>query len=302
MKIITAPFHWAIAYYWTSLFTEEHSFCFWDYSHDKAGDRMPMRPYGPNVTVSTEPQSADIAVAHTEEQYFRLLELGIPILYWEHHLPYEMKSPQFKPSVVVYLTPEAKALWGIGDTKIVARHPIDTGRFCGWVGTERRALMVASMPMRWWGEKKGYNLFKTAVGAGVPYKLVGMGNDEWQSCDPEFVTSEERMIEIYRLYRVYGCTSPQIERAALEALATGMPLIMRQHRFNTLVGEFGDTGLVPFCTSDEEFIWHIQRELATDPHGDQGRIKRQRNVIDTYFSPRVVKAAWQEAFERCLAL
>lgn len=292
MRILSISFHRAIEHYWTKMFPEHQFFFLED------GD-MDLRPRNPNSTlVSRVPRKIDLAVANTSEQWQRLKKYAFPVLYWEHHLPYEPKPKRFSPPVVVYLSQEAKKLWGIGDYQYVARHPIDLDEFSGWQGDYRRVLMVASMPMEWWGEKKGASLLKKMVDMGVPYKLVGKDNEQdWPLCEPEFVTDPARMREIYRQYRVYGCTSPQIERSPLEALATGMPLITRKHEFNTLVEELSP--VATFCESDEEFSWTLLQWVRTHPVRNQ-QFSRQRELIAAYFSPQAVKQVWEEAFAKCL--
>jgi hypothetical protein len=301
MKILSLTFHRAIEHYWTGLFLKEHVFYF--LGANNLSEMMFLRPSNPNsFLVDSAPKGITLAVAHTPAQWETLSHYGVPVLYWEHHLPYEKKPEGFSPQIVVYLSSEAERLWGLGEYRFVAHHPIDITRFSGWQGADARALMVATMPMKWWGDKKGTSLFHKMIEAKIPYKLVGHDNEtDWPMCEPEFVTSEKRMAEIYRALRVYGCTSPQIERAPLEALATGMPLVMRKHEFNTLVKEVGP--ITHFCESDEEFHDALMAHLSHTPGiKEYALAERRREVIHAHFAPQKVHDVWEEAFVQCQRL
>lgn len=297
MRILTQPFHRAIEHYWTRLMPE-HEFLFWT-PDEAASDGMPMRERGSNCrVVKGLPRKVDVVVSHTIEQWGQFRERYDKVLHWEHHLPYEPRTETFDPDIVVYLSGEARALWATGRLRYVIRHPIDTAVFNGWTGDASRALMVATMPMTWWGKKKGADLLRTMVDSGVPYKLVGKDNEQdWPMCQCEFVTSEERMLRLYRTVRVYGCTSPQVERAALEALAVGCPVVMRRHPFNTLVEEVAPA--VRFADSDEEFRLLVMHWLEREPDLTSPRIEIQRQLIDHYFGPQHIRETWLEALQTC---
>ena len=298
MHIATHPFHRAISYYWTRLFPEHtfHFVCDEQYLSG-ASDDMPMRPRLPNVVLEHELSSAcTLAVSHTQSAWAFFSE-RLPTLHWFHHLPYEAAEIAPRPKVAVYLSPEAERLWGRGTQRVVARHPIDAGYWWGYRGEDPRALMVATMPLNWWGEKKGLGLFSHLVQRGIEYKLVGLNNEtDWPQCDPEFVTDEGRMRELYRQCRVYGCTSPQIERAALEALAVGMPLVLPRHRFNTLTEDL--EGVVQVTDSEDEMYTALALYQRGQAVQDQAKIIAQRRLLREHFAPLRVRQAWRDAFEK----
>ena len=305
-SILTHPFHNAIEYYWLNLFPE-CKFYFW-VPGGKRPEGMGMRQHPPNyIEVDTIPEGIDFTVSHTQDYCEKFTSLDFPHIHWFHHLPYASGAlSYFKAQstipVAVYLTPEARNLWRVGGEQVVCRHPIDVKRFQRWQGNIPRALMVASMPMKWWGVKKGLHIFQRVVESGIPMKLVGYNNEaDWPQCEPEFVDSEERMIEIYRDYRVYCCTSPQVERSPLEALAAGMPVVMRRHEFNTLFDELHTT--VPFVEGTAAFVNMVKKYV--DWNQDCREIQEekyleQRHIINYYFSPEAVSACWQDAFSLCL--
>jgi hypothetical protein len=293
MNILTHPFHRAISYYWTKLLPE-HEFYFLTNEDQIAQDseRMAMRPRAQNVhLVSQMPVQVDVAISHTASAWHLFSPL-FPTVHWFHHLPYEPVEPDLLPDVAVYLTPEARQIWQRGTYQFVARHPLDLRFWQGYQGQHARALMVATMPLNWWGDKKGASLFGDLVLKDrIPYKLVGYRNErDWPQCEPEYVTSAERMRQIYQSYRVYGCTSPQIERAALEALAVGMPVVAKRDPYNTLVEEVGE--VIDWAEDRAEMSALLRAFLTGQRQQTMARLQQQRQCLENFFALDKVRAVW----------
>jgi len=291
MKIATHPFHRAIEYYWLSLFPE-HEFQFVassDLPSDPEG--MPIRPHPPNYHLMTTQKGCDFAVAHTLAGY-RYFKDKLPTIMWFHHLPYGNNEYGTVP-VAVYLTHEAKEAWGAGFAEVVAYHPIDVFGYHEYVGDIPKFINVATMPMTWWGEKKGVSTFNYLLEEGVDIKLIGSNNEnDYPDCEPELVVDQRRLKYMYRHLRGYTCTSPQIERSPLEALATGMPVIIKEDPRNTLVEEVGD--LCYFVSTDEEFA-QMCRVILNNDFGDNSYKNKDR--IWKIFRPEQIRARWEESFD-----
>lgn len=293
MRILTHPFHRAIEWYWLRLFPE-HEFLFYKEGEgEECSEDMMMREHPPNhhwIHELPDPATC-IAISHTTP-WHKIFSEKYRTIHWFHHLPYD-GSATINPEVAVYLTEEACNIWHTGAKRVVAYHPISVFEFYGYEGTIPKALMCATMPMSWWGDKKGYGLFKWLLGKSLPYKLVGRGNEQFPECEPEFVTSSLRMLEIYQQYRVYGCTSPQMERSPLEALATGMPVVAIRHEYNTLKEEL--RGIVHYAETKQDMLLML-RDFLTSSYSVT-RSSRQRERINKIFSPGEIRKRWQVAFE-----
>ena len=290
MKIATHPFHRAIEYYWLSLFPE-HEFQFVansDLPSDPEG--MAIRPHPPNYHLMTTQKECEFAVAHTLEGY-RYFKDKLPTIMWFHHLPYGNNEYGTVP-VAVYLTHEAKNIWKSGFTEVVAYHPIDVYKHYEYKGDVPRFVNVATMPMTWWGDKKGKSTFDYLLQEGVPIKLVGANNEEdYPDCEPELIRDQRRIKYIYGHFRGYTCTSPQIERSPLEALATGMPVIIKEDERNTLVEEVGDLCL--WVSTDKEFAHMCKAALKLDLSKNVYECKER---IYKIFRPEEIRKRWLEAF------
>ena len=294
MNILTHGFHRACEYYWMGLFPEHTFLSFSNNILKWDANGMPMRGVPKNCQrVTRIPGKVDFAVAHTTAGYNYFTARKIPTIRWYHTTRFsEDPKNETEAGVTVYYSHESKDSWGIGEKKFVAYHPIDMNIFNGYVGEKPRAVMCASMPLDWWGGVKGAAQFRKMVTEyEVPYKLVGMNNETpWPQCEPEFVLSEERMIEIFRSYRVYGNTAPYIPRSPLEALAVGMPVVSYLGDHTTLYEELKDA--VDWAKTDEDFkdrvMWYIENEPSQD-------VKR-REAMEA-FAPEKVKRQWEMAFE-----
>ena len=295
MKIATHPFHRAVEFYLLNLFPE-HEFQFVSNKGlPSAPESMPMRPHPKNYRLVDHFEDCDFAIAHSKPGY----------LYFRNKIRTIMKfdnMPFFKSQwygindikVAVHYTHEASSYWGFGEQRFVCYHPIES--FGVNVGDDRRFLNMATMPINWFGQMKGAGLLRYLIVNGIPIKLVGMNNEkDYPMCDPEFVTSEERMKEILCSHIAYACTSPQFERSPLEAMSTGMPVIMIRHPFNTLLNELGD--LIIFAETPADYV-EICRDILLNGHGkDKDKIRER---VAKIFTPSIVRAQWQKAFDAIL--
>lgn len=259
-------------------------------------------------------QKPHMAIARSAPAVEWYRENGLPTLWFLSGPPQPGQKGRRRPHLkqcqaMVAYSMEHAELWSDPEFPpcYVAHYPIDTEVFGGYDGGIAKALMIATMRMGWWatagGNWKGTEFFKQCLDMGIPYQLIGFDNekdgDMWAAATPYAINTEAEMVACLASHRAYGHTGSFLCRSPLEALATGVPVVIRHSPAGHYLGILPHGEGVYRAVNDNEFIGALSYYLWNAEEAKKmGALGRER--VREYFNPALVQTQWQAAIEGVL--
>lgn len=189
-----------------------------------------MRPMPENYSIIGQAEDYnhwyDLIIVHTREGYEAFKDVPLPMIYKVHTIdqPHDVPAEiQERVSAFVFNQKEAVDAWRMdANRKFIIDHSIDFEFFKGWKGTADYVLTCGNYLAN--RQDKGtHNII--ALDSMIDLLVLGGWNDDLnvrRKAEPENV---ETYLERIQLARAYFCPGPGFSMAALEAMATGCPII-----------------------------------------------------------------------------